>query len=476
MTSTAFGRGFDNSIKVKYNAPAPQPTQALTITAAQATFETFTDGNGQTCVVADATGNFTLSFNVTVKNTGTDPITVGTENYSIQMMDAGGFGSSPVGDAVVINEDIQPGQEIEVPVSVTLSRNEHPSTMVINFKENITETVFETGMRVMAADDPSIEKREMAIQRVENKTATRNEFSGFSFKTYTDTDAAGNFTIEADVTVKNTGNVTLNNDEVLISLYNNADESQVFATAKMGKDLEAGQEVKVNLKAVLNIADYPGTITYYVKENVSNTNEYVVSTQAFKKQTTVDITIGEDGWATYSGDKNLSFANCEGLTAYVVTKVENGVAKLATITEIPSYHGILLKGEQGTYTADIVDNAEAPEENMLRASLYGTTVVDNQSADAPYGSTYAFGKKDDKVGFALASVEYYIPAGKAYLLYANEVEGAREFIGFEDDTTTAIEGMQLSQTAGKVFNLKGQKAGADYKGLIIMDGKKFMRK
>jgi hypothetical protein len=50
------------------------------------------------------------------------------------------------------------------------------------------------------------------------------------------------------------------------------------------------------------------------------------------------------------------------------------------------------------------------------------------------------------------------------------------FIGFEDDTTTAIEGMQLSQTAGKVFNLKGQKVGADYKGLIIMDGKKFMRK
>ena len=476
VTNTEFGRGFDNSIKVKYNAPAPVPEQALTITAAEATFDTFVNGDGYTCVAANAEGMFTLSFNVTVKNTGTNPITVGTENYAIQMMDAGGFGSSPMGERVVINEDLQPEQEIVVPVSVTLSRDEYPSEMAINYKEYITETVYETGLRILADDDPSIEKRQLEITRVENKTATRNDFSGFSIKTYTDTDADGNFTIEADVTVKNSGNRTLSNDDMLLTLYNNADENMVFATAQVGQDLEPGQSATVNLKAVLNIADYPGTITYYVKENISNTSEYVVSTEAFKKETTVDLVIGEDGWASFCCDKNLSFVNCEGLTVYVVTNVENGYAKLEEVTEMPAYYGILLQGEPGTYKADIVDHAEAPENNMLRASLYGTTVVDNEYADAPYGKTYAFGKKDDKVGFVLASLEYVIPAGKAYLLYANEEEGAREFIGFEDETTTAINGMQLTQAAGEAYNLKGQKVGAQYKGIIIKDGKKYMNK
>lgn len=476
VTNTEFGRGFANYIKVKYNAPEPQPEQALTITAAEATFETFTDAEGNTCVVADTDGNFTLSFNVTVKNTGTNAITAGTENYSIQMLDASGFGSSSIGEAVVIGVDLEPGQETVIPVSITLNRNSHQYGVTIRFRENITSTEFDTGKTFMPADDPSIEKRQLEITNVENKTQTRNEMSGFSYKTYTDTDADGNFTIEADVTVKNSGNRTLSNDDMLLTLYNNADESMVFATAQVGQDLEPGQSATVNLKAVLNIADYPNSITYYVKENISGNKEYVVSTQAFKKETTVEITIGEDGWATYSGDKNLSFANCEGLTAYVVTNVENGVAQLEEITEIPQYYGILLKGEPGTYKADIVDNAQAPEQNMLRASLYGTEVIENEYADAPYGSTYAFGKKDGEIGFVLASVGYTIPANKAYLLYANEAEGAREFIGFGDDTTTTIDSMQLNHTTGKAFNLKGQQVGATYKGIVVKNGKKYMVK
>ena len=475
VTGSETGRNYDINYKVKYQAPAVQPAQALTITAAVLQTETFTDGEGNTCVVADADGNYTLTYNVTVKNSGTDPLTVGTEGYSIQLTSASGFGYAELGDPVDITVDLQPEEETTVVYTVVLNRNETYQVTAI-FRENLGQTTFETNQTITPADDPTIEKRELTIDRVENKTATRSEFSGYSFKTYTDTDADGNFTIEADVTLKNTGNVALTDDEVLITLYNNADETQVFATAKMGRDLEAGQSVTVNLKAELNITDVSGTVTYYVKENVSNTSEYVVSTEAYKKQTTVDLTIGEEGWATYSGDKALSLANCEGLKAYVVTTVEDGVAKLAEVTEIPAYTGVLLQGAKGTYTADIIDSAEAPEQNLLSASPYGTEVSE-YSYDAPYGKTYVFGKSSDgKIGFVKGSEGYFIPAGKAYLVYdEGETGEAREFISLEDGTTTAIDALTAERTA-QVYNLRGQQVGAAYKGIVVKNGRKYMNK
>ena len=477
VTGSETERNYDINYKVKYKAPDVQPAQALTITAAELLTETFTDGEGNTCVVADADGNYTLTYNVTVKNSGTDPLTVGTEGYSIQLTSASGFGYAELGDPVDITVDLQPEEETTVEYTVVLNRQETYQVTPI-FRENLGQTTFETNQTITPADDPTIEKRELTIDHVENKTATRSEISGFSFKTYTDTDADGNFTIEADVTLKNTGNVTLTDDEVLITLYNNADETQVFTTAKMGRDLEAGQSVTVNLKAELNIADVSGTITYYVKENVTNTSEYVVSTEAFKKETTLDVAISEDGWASFCSDKALSFANCEGLTAYVVTSVEGGSAKLAEVTEVPAYTGVLLQGDEGTYTADILDNAEAPEENMLRGTVYAQVeVTESEWADAPYGSTYVFGKdKNGNIGFVKASVGYVIPQWKAYLLYSAGTAEARQFISLDGDVATSIGHLTQSGRDSQAYSLQGQKVSAAYKGIVIRNGRKMINK
>ena len=475
VTGTETERNYDINYKVKYNAPVVL-SQALTITAAELQTETFTDTEGNTCVVADADGNYTLTYNVTVKNTGTDPLTVGTEGYSIQLTSASGFGYEERGDPVNITVNLAPEEETTVVCTVELNRQE-TYQVTATFRENISQTTFETQQTITPADDPNVEKRTMAIDNVVNKTNTHSEFSGFSYKTYTDTDADGNFTIEADVTVRNTGNVTLTDDEVLISLFNYADPTQVFTTAKMGQDLEPGQTATVNLKVVLNIAQYPDVITYYVKENVSNTTEFAVSTQAYKPVTTVDVTIGEDGWASFCSDKALSFGNCEGLTVYVVTNVEDGMAQLAEVTEIPAYTGVLLQGAEGTYTADIVADAEAPEQNLLRASIYGTEVSEN-SYDAPYGTTYVFGKNSEgTIGFVKGSEGYTIGAGKAYLVYdEGEAVLAREFIAIFDNTATAITATQAQRHEGTAFNLRGQQVNAAYRGIVVRNGRKYVNK
>ena len=476
VTNTVAGN-FDYRIRAKYNAPEPQAETALTITDAEATMSTFTDTQNNTCVVANEQGEFTLSFNVTVKNTGTNPIEAGTEGYSVQMFIPYGFGLTNLGEEVPVSVTLQPEDETVVPVSVTLNRNDFYQALSIKFRENITNTEYDTGMSILPADDPNVENRQMEIASVSNKTQTRNEFAGFSIKTYTDTDAEGNFTIEADVTVKNSGNVTLlaADEDMTVVLYNSANEDEVFATATVGQDLEPGQTATVNVKATLNIADYPNAITYYVKELVSGSTGYVVSTQAFKKETTVEFAIGEDGWATFSSDETVDFSNCEGLTAYIVTGVANGLAKIEEVTAVPAGYGVLLQGVPGNYVADIVDNAEDPEADMLVATGANATEVVESGffTRAIYGSVYVLSTDEaGKPGFVKAELGAVIPAYQAYLSYTAPEEQPVSFIGINDGTTTAIANVLKQQTAGQMFNLRGQRVDASYKGIVVKNGKK----
>ncbi len=56
---------------------------------------------------------------------------------------------------------------------------------------------------------------------------------------------------------------------------------------------------------------------------------------------------------------------------------------------------------------------------------------------------------------------------------------AREFIGFGDDETTGINTIANSKQPianSQVYNLAGQRVGKDYKGIVIVNGKKYIRK
>lgn len=188
---------------------------------------------------------------------------------------------------------------------------------------------------------------------------------------------------------------------------------------------------------------------------------------------TVTITIGEHGYASYCGDKDLDFSATE-LKAYAVTQVENGVMILTEFEDgYKAGEGAVLKGAEGEYQVPVATTATAVAGNML--------IGNNSDAAIPVdadGTTYRFGYSPaaQKVGFMKATSNFTVASGKAYLKI-NSTNNAPAFLSF-DGTATGIDAANVSTTAadGQRYNLNGQRVNSSYRGVVIVDGKKLIQK
>ena len=188
---------------------------------------------------------------------------------------------------------------------------------------------------------------------------------------------------------------------------------------------------------------------------------------------TVTITIGEHGYASYCGDKNLDFSATE-LKAYAVTQVENGVMILTEFEDgYKAGEGAVLKGAKGTYQVPVATTATAVAGNMLIGNNSDAAIT--VEAD---GTTYRFGYSPaaQKVGFMKATSNFTVASGKAYLKI-NSTNNAPAFLSF-DGTATGIDAANVSTTAadGQRYNLAGQRVNSNYLGVVIVDGKKLIQK
>ena len=166
------------------------------------------------------------------------------------------------------------------------------------------------------------------------------------------------------------------------------------------------------------------------------------------------------GWGTYVTKHDVEF---ETGNAYVVTEADEKTT-LVEVTEVPAGTPVLLKGA-GTKTATFVATAPtAPTANLLHVSD-GTI-----NADA---GAYVLGNKNGQVGF-YKWTGTALAAGKVYLL---PTTNAREFIGFDDDsTTTGINSIDNGQqTYDNVYDLQGRRVAQPAKGMYIVNGKKVIK-
>ena len=74
----------------------------------------------------------------------------------------------------------------------------------------------------------------------------------------------------------------------------------------------------------------------------------------------------------------------------------------------------------------------------------------------------------------------YVSANKAYIDYVSPASGAPAFVRILlAGEVTGIEGVQSVQqkaTTNAIYNMMGQRVDANAKGLILMNGKKVIRK
>lgn len=172
-------------------------------------------------------------------------------------------------------------------------------------------------------------------------------------------------------------------------------------------------------------------------------NEYGAST--FSSTRSYQVPTGLEAWYASA---------CDGKSVFM-TKIEDG--------KIPANTGVVLTGEKGQHTLTLVNEASAIE---------GTNLLVAVASELSLAPTTG-----DKTNYILKGGKFHpfnghatVAAGKAYLqASSSEVKN----IVF-DDETTGINAVSesASQQNRAVFNLAGQSVGNDYKGIVIMNGKK----
>lgn len=156
----------------------------------------------------------------------------------------------------------------------------------------------------------------------------------------------------------------------------------------------------------------------------------------------------------------------DGVTAYTgtidgdnlpLTEIESGV--------IPAGVAVVLKSEDNCFSLTAIDNAEGTNDN----DLLGT----DEAMDAPENCFVLSGSATKDMGFY--PWVKTLAANKAYLVSGSQ--NAKGFFAFEENTT-GIEEIQNSQSAmhNSQYNLNGVRVDDNYKGIVIVNGKKYNKK
>ncbi|MDE6254846.1 MAG: hypothetical protein K2M39_01510 [Muribaculaceae bacterium] len=174
---------------------------------------------------------------------------------------------------------------------------------------------------------------------------------------------------------------------------------------------------------------------------------------------TETITVGEDGSMTYSLNRGLDFTSAQGITAYIIDKVEEGTYSCKEIEKVPASTGILIKAEAGEYEVAYCDDAETVSGNQLRSAAEDTPIT---------AGAFIYKNGDKGMGFYKLE-EGMTLTGAAYLpSYASQSEFLTENTG----TSTAVSNIDTDANIPEViYDLNGRKVMNPEKGIYIINGK-----
>lgn len=172
-------------------------------------------------------------------------------------------------------------------------------------------------------------------------------------------------------------------------------------------------------------------------------------------------TAGSTGFFTFSADCNVTVP--AGATVY--TSTLNGevlTAEECDATVIPANTGVIIKGEAGQ-TYAFVATATAGDAITTALTAAPNGVQGNGSS--------IYGLLKDAMEFAVVNAEVKLNNNVAYL---NTAAGARVrmVIGGE---ANGITNVAAAAKDGAIYNLAGQRVNANAKGIVIMNGKKFVK-
>lgn len=181
------------------------------------------------------------------------------------------------------------------------------------------------------------------------------------------------------------------------------------------------------------------------------------------------VTIGEAGFATHASEFAVDYSNrTDGLVAYAVKYADGKLTYNKIDGIVPANTAVLLSGEAKEY---ILGTAEGEAKNV------DTDLKPSDGSIMGADNIYCLANKSNGVGFYRVATGVAIPANKAYL-EINAANSAKYYSIGIGGNTTGIQAIQQNSVKadGIMYSLSGQRVGKDYKGIVICNGKKMIKK
>ena len=195
----------------------------------------------------------------------------------------------------------------------------------------------------------------------------------------------------------------------------------------------------------------------------------------FNKDISLAVSSAERATLYYS---DRSFIIPEGVVARTY-KIEGNVLSRSREYKkgdvLPKGTAVVLEAKEGKY---IFEETSKTGETDSYNALQGSDSTTITSGGKVY---YVFGKGSNGVGFYWKEANgkaFTTEAHKAYLVYTpSKTTNAKSFLGF--DVALEIQGSTVREKTtfdGPIYNLAGQRVDKDYKGIIIVNGKKYLNR
>lgn len=188
---------------------------------------------------------------------------------------------------------------------------------------------------------------------------------------------------------------------------------------------------------------------------------------------------------------NIIPAATPAIIEFNASTVDNTLALQPVVSDARAEQDALV---QGTFLGGrhrVENNSEGGLLSQLASGIKNANLGDKWGVDTNEKDLYLFGynTKDanNPYGFYLYSAwstanekQTVIPANKPFLIQSDNASGAKVYVMFSDGTTTALDNVfsddaQIPADAPR-YNVAGQRVDKDYKGVVIVKGKKYIQK
>jgi len=273
-------------------------------------------------------------------------------------------------------------------------------------------------------------------------------------------DSEGILTLEGEATITSIV-IIISDERRRLKVYN--DNSKVSC-------------VKASNRSSFYKQEWTGEADRVSFETLGSQGVYINSIKVtFNKDISLAVSSAERATLYYS---DRSFIIPEGIVARTY-KIEGNILSRSREYKkgdvLPKGTAVVLEAKEGKYIFEETSKTgETDPHNALRGSDTKTTT----SGGEVY---YVFGKGSNGVGFYWKKANgkaFTTEAHKAYLVYTpSKTTNAKSFLGF--DVALEIQGPTVREKTtfdGPIYNLSGQRVDKDYKGIIIVNGKKYLNR